>query len=87
MPESTSANSSDLPDRYKVAAFAFGRGRGVIEGYVGVLVLPICVFDPASFEAAARVSPRIEKKDLNLACAITWWPFRADYFALKRDID
>ena len=46
MPEPTSANSSDLPDRYKVAAFAFRRGRGVIEGYVGVLVLPIVFLTP-----------------------------------------
>ena len=75
------------PTDAKVAAFAFGRARGVIEGCAGVLGLPIVFLTPPTWKRVADIPPGAENKDLARTRAIARWPARADLFARKRDVD
>jgi crossover junction endodeoxyribonuclease RuvC len=75
------------PTDAKVAAFAFGRARGVIEGVVGALGLPISFIAPAAWKRIADIPPGVENKDLARTRAIARWPTRADLFARKMDVD
>jgi hypothetical protein len=52
------------PTDTKVAAFAFGRARGVIEGCAGTLGLPIVFLTPAAWKRLAAIPPGAENKDL-----------------------
>jgi crossover junction endodeoxyribonuclease RuvC len=75
------------PTDAKVAAFAFGRARGVIEGVVGALGLPIVFLTPPTWKRIADIPPGVEHKDLARTRAIARWPTRADLFARKIDVD
>jgi crossover junction endodeoxyribonuclease RuvC len=75
------------PTDAKVAAFAFGRARGVIEGCAGTLGLPIVFLTPPTWKRVADIPPGAENKDLARTHAIARWPGRADLFARKCDVD
>ena len=75
------------PTDARVAAFSFGRGRGVIEGCAGALGLPIVFIAPASWKRISDIPPGAENKDLARTRAIARWPAHADLFARKRDVD
>ena len=72
------------PTDAKVASFAIGRARGVIEGCAGALGLPIVFLTPPTWKRLADIPPGAENKDL---AAIARWPARADLFARKCDVD
>jgi crossover junction endodeoxyribonuclease RuvC len=78
---------SARPTDAKVAAFAFGRARGVIEGVCGALGLPIVFIVPPVWKRIADIPPGAENKDLARTRAIARWPARAELFARKRDVD
>jgi hypothetical protein len=71
----------------KVAAFAFGRARGVIEGCAGALGLPMVFLTPPTWKRVADIPPGAENKDLARTRAIARWPTHADLFARKCDVD
>jgi crossover junction endodeoxyribonuclease RuvC len=75
------------PTDAKVAAFAFGRARGVIEGCAGALGLPIVFLTPPTWKRLADIPPGIENKDLARTRAIAKWPGHADWFKRKCDVD
>jgi crossover junction endodeoxyribonuclease RuvC len=75
------------PTDAKVAAFAFGRARGVIEGCAGALGLPIVFLTPPTWKRVADIPPGAEHKDLARTRAIARWPVRAELFARKCDVD
>jgi hypothetical protein len=52
------------PTDAKVAAFSFGRARGVIEGCAGTLGLPIVFLTPPTWKRLADIPPGAENKDL-----------------------
>jgi crossover junction endodeoxyribonuclease RuvC len=75
------------PTDAKVAAFAFGRARGVIEGCAGAHGLPIVFITPPVWKRLADIPPGAENKDLARTRAIARWPAHADLFARKCDVD
>jgi crossover junction endodeoxyribonuclease RuvC len=75
------------PTDAKVAAFSFGRARGVIEGCAGALGLPIVFLTPPTWKRLADIPPGAENKDLARTRAIARWPAHADLFARKCDVD
>jgi crossover junction endodeoxyribonuclease RuvC len=75
------------PTDAKVAAFAFGRARGVIEGCAGALGLPIVFLTPPTWKRLADIPAGAENKDLARSRAIARWPARADLFGRKCDVD
>jgi crossover junction endodeoxyribonuclease RuvC len=75
------------PTDARVAAFAFGRARGVIEGVVGALGIPIKFLTPATWKRLAEIAPGVENKDQARARAIAKWPAHAELFARKKDCD
>ena len=75
------------PTDAKVAAFAFGRARGVIEGYAGALGLPIVFLTAPTWKRIADIPPGVENKDLARTRAIARWPAKAELFARKGDVD
>ena len=75
------------PTDAKVAAFAFGRARGVIEVCAGALGLPIMFLTPPTWKRLADIPPGAENKDLARTRAIARWPARADLFARNCDVD
>jgi crossover junction endodeoxyribonuclease RuvC len=75
------------PTDAKVAAFAFGRARGIIEGCAGALGLPIVFLTPPTWKRVADIPPGAENKDLARTRAIARWPARADLFARRCDVD
>jgi crossover junction endodeoxyribonuclease RuvC len=70
-----------------VAAFAFGRARGVIEGATAALGIPIAFLTPPAWKRLAEIAPGIENKDQARARAIAKWLAMAEMFARKKDID
>jgi crossover junction endodeoxyribonuclease RuvC len=81
--EFTSARPTDA----KVAAFAFGRAKGVIEGVTGALGLPLIFVAPAVWKRGSDIPPGRENKDLARTRAISRWPAHASLFARKMDVD
>jgi crossover junction endodeoxyribonuclease RuvC len=75
------------PTDAKVAAFSFGRARGVIEGVCGALSIPIVFIAPPVWKRLADIPPGVENKDLARTRAIARWPAHADLFARKMDVD
>jgi crossover junction endodeoxyribonuclease RuvC len=75
------------PTDAKVAAFAFGRARGVIEGCAGALGLPMVFLTPPTWKRLADIPPGAENKDLARTRAIARWPARGHLFARKCDVD
>jgi crossover junction endodeoxyribonuclease RuvC len=78
---------SARPTDAKVAAFAFGRARGVIEGVCGALGVPIVFITPPVWKRLADIPPGAENKDLARTRAIAKWPAHAELFARKCDVD
>src|ERR1700722_9245830 len=68
------------PTDAKVAAFAFGRARGVIEGCAGALSLPIVFLTPPTWKRLADIPAGIENKNLARTRAIAKWPGHAEWF-------
>jgi crossover junction endodeoxyribonuclease RuvC len=75
------------PTDAKVAAFAFGRARGIIEGCAGALGLPIVFLTPPTWKRLAAIPAGIENKDLARTRAIARWPAHAERFSRKCDVD
>ena len=75
------------PSDARVAAFAFGRARGVIEGVCGALSIPIVFIAPSVWKRLAAIPPGAENKDLSRTRVIAKWPAHADLFARKKDVD
>jgi crossover junction endodeoxyribonuclease RuvC len=75
------------PTDAKVAAFAFGRARGVIEGIAGAYDLRIDWVTPPTWKRFAGVPPGRENKDVARTKAIARWPTHAQLFARKCDVD
>jgi crossover junction endodeoxyribonuclease RuvC len=75
------------PTDAKVAAFAFGRARGVIEGCAGALAIPIAFIVPQVWKRVAGIPAGVENKDLARTRAIAKWPGHAELFQRKRDVD
>lgn len=75
------------PTDAKVAAFAFGRARGCIEGVCGALSLPIVFLTPPTWKRIADIPPGADNKDLARTRAIARWPGHAELFARKADVD
>lgn len=75
------------PTDAKVAAFAFGRARGVIEGICGAYDIPIEFVAPAAWKRLARVPPGVENKQVARTKAIARWPDKAEFFKRKGDVD
>jgi crossover junction endodeoxyribonuclease RuvC len=75
------------PTDAKVAAFTFGRSRGVIEGVCGALSIPIVFITPPVWKRLADIPPGVENKDLARTRAIAKWPDRAEWFKRKCDVD
>jgi crossover junction endodeoxyribonuclease RuvC len=75
------------PTDAKVAAFAFGRARGCIEGCAGALGLPIVFLTPPTWKRLADIPPGAENKDLARTRAIARWPGHAEWFKRKCDVD
>jgi crossover junction endodeoxyribonuclease RuvC len=78
---------SARPTDAKVAAFAFGRSRGVIEGCAGALSIPIVFVAPQVWKRASAIPPGAQNKDLARTRAIARWPAHAERFARKCDVD
>jgi crossover junction endodeoxyribonuclease RuvC len=81
--EFTAARPTDA----KIAAFSFGRARGVIEGCAGALGLPITFLTPPTWKRLADIPPGAENKDLARTRAIARWPAHAELFRRKADVD
>ena len=75
------------PTDAKVAAFAFGRAKGISEGVCGALSIPIVWITPPVWKRLADIPPGKEHKDLARTRAIAKWPSHADFFARKSDVD
>jgi crossover junction endodeoxyribonuclease RuvC len=75
------------PTDAKVAAFSFGRARGVIEGVCGALSLPVVFIAPPVWKRLAAIPPGTENKDLARTRAIARWPAHAELFRRKCDVD
>lgn len=75
------------PTDAKIAAFSFGRARGVIEGVCGALSLPIVFLTPPTWKRLADIPPGLENKDLARTRAIARWPAHAELFQRKCDVD
>jgi crossover junction endodeoxyribonuclease RuvC len=75
------------PTDAKVAAFAFGRARGVIEGVCGALSIPITFITPPTWKRFAGVPPGETFKQVAPAKAIALWPHHAEKFKRKSDCD
>jgi crossover junction endodeoxyribonuclease RuvC len=78
---------SARPTDAKVAAFAFGRARGVIEGCAGALGLPIVFLTPPAWKRLAEIPPGADNKDFARTRAIARWPAHAELFKRKADVD
>ena len=75
------------PTDARVAAFAFGRARGVIEGVCGALSLPIIFITPPTWKRLADIPSGAAHKDVARTRAIARWPDFAESFKRKADVD
>jgi crossover junction endodeoxyribonuclease RuvC len=74
------------PGEGAVGAFAFGRSRGVIEGVLGVLSIPVTMLTPPQWKRIVGIPPgRDGAKDAARSEAIRRWPAHAGLFARVRD--
>ena len=74
------------PGEGAVGAFAFGRSRGVVEGVLGALCVPVTHITPASWKRAVGLpAGRDGAKDAARSEAIRRWPDRAALFARVKD--
>lgn len=74
------------PGEGAVGAFAFGRSRGVVEGVLGALGVPVAQIAPASWKRAVGLPVgRDGAKDAARSAAIRRWPAKAPLFARVKD--
>jgi crossover junction endodeoxyribonuclease RuvC len=74
------------PGEGAVGAFAFGRSRGVVEGVLGALSVPVAHIAPASWKRAVGLPMGREgAKDVARSAAIRRWPAKAHLFARVKD--
>jgi crossover junction endodeoxyribonuclease RuvC len=74
------------PGEGAVGAFAFGRSRGVVEGVLAALGVPVVFIAPASWKRAVGLPPgRDGAKDAARSAAIARWPAKAALFARVKD--
>ncbi|RYB01415.1 hypothetical protein [Lichenibacterium ramalinae] len=73
------------PGEGAVGAFGFGRSRGIIEGTLGTLGVPVVMLAPAWWKRRVDIGPGADRKDEARSKAIARWPAMADKFARKRD--
>jgi crossover junction endodeoxyribonuclease RuvC len=66
-----------------LAAFAFGRSRGVVEGILGAVGIPATFIAPAAWKRAVGLS--LANKDAARSEAIRRWPTHAALFARVKD--
>jgi crossover junction endodeoxyribonuclease RuvC len=72
-----------------VAAFSFGMTRGLLEGCLAALAIPVTMLAPASWKRIVGLPPssaaeRADAKDRSRAEALRRWPAHAQLFALKK---
>jgi crossover junction endodeoxyribonuclease RuvC len=72
-----------------VSAFSFGMTRGLLEGCLAALAIPVTMLSPASWKRAVGLPPssvteRADAKDRSRAEALRRWPAHAHLFALKK---
>ena len=72
------------PGEGAVGAFAFGRCRGIVEGVLGSLVIPMTLLTPACWKRVVGLSPGTNK-DASRSLAIARWPDKAEWFKRKMD--
>jgi crossover junction endodeoxyribonuclease RuvC len=75
---------SARPGEGAVGAFAFGRCRGIVEGVLGSLAVPVTLLTPACWKRVVGLAPGTNK-DASRSMAIARWPDRADLFKRKLD--
>jgi crossover junction endodeoxyribonuclease RuvC len=75
------------PTDSRVAAFAFGRCRGLAEGICGALSIPIVWLTPPTWKGLADIPPGTENKDVARTRAIAKWPAFAESFHRKCNVD
>ena len=73
------------PGEGAVGAFGFGRSRGIIEGVLGTMGVPVDMIAPAWWKRRVGIPPGADKKDMARSEAIRRWPALADRFARKKD--
>jgi crossover junction endodeoxyribonuclease RuvC len=74
------------PGEGAVGGFAFGRSRGVIEGVLAALGVPIAFLTPPAWKRLVRIAPGNEgAKDAARSGANRRWPDNAGLFARARD--
>ena len=77
---------SARPKEGAVGAFAFGRSKGVIEGVMAALGLPISFLTPPTWKRTVGIAPGKEgSKDAARSEAIRRWPAHAGLFARVKD--
>jgi crossover junction endodeoxyribonuclease RuvC len=72
------------PGEGAVGAFAFGQSRGVIEGVLGSLGVPVVFLTAAAWKRRVGL-PAGTDKDASRSEAIRRWPKQANLFARKLD--
>jgi crossover junction endodeoxyribonuclease RuvC len=72
------------PSDAKVAAFAFGRCRGALEGVCGALAIPVTMLTVPTWRRAVGL-PVGATKEQARGEAIRRWPDHAAFFARKKD--
>ena len=70
-----------------VAAFGFGRSRGLVEGICTAAGLPLTFMAATSWKRNANILAGKDNKDIARSRAISRWPAQASLFARKTDID
>jgi len=74
------------PGEGAVGAFGFGRSRGIIEGTLGALAIPVEMVAPAWWKRRVGIPPgKVGTKDAARSEAIRRWPGKADLFARVKD--
>ncbi len=74
------------PGEGAVGAFAFGRCRGVTEGVVAALGVPVAFLTPPTWKRAVGIPPGKDgAKDAARSEAIRRWPAMASKFARVKD--
>jgi crossover junction endodeoxyribonuclease RuvC len=75
---------SARPTDGSVQAFAFGRARGVIEGVLGAVGIPVTFITPQSWKRAVGLPPGKNKQG-SRSEAIRRWPSHSELFSRAKD--
>src|SRR5271165_1073952 len=73
------------PGEGAVQGFAFGRSRGVVEGVLGALGVPVGFLTPPTWKRLVGIPAGKDQKDTARGEAIRRWPGKAALFARKKD--